>query len=50
MDILQAAKAYEKHCAKEGKPDSHAKATEILYVLFVCVGEICVLTLDTGPV
>jgi hypothetical protein len=34
--ILQAAKAYENHCAKNGKPDSHAKAKEILYVLF-CV-------------
>ena len=26
----QAAKAYEKHCAENGKPDSHAKAKEIM--------------------
>ena len=26
----QAAKAYEKHCEENGKPDSHAKAKEIL--------------------
>jgi len=25
----EAAKAYEDHCAKNGKPDSHAKAKEI---------------------
>ena len=50
MDILQAAKAYEEHCAKDGKPDSHAKAKEIVYVLFVCVREIRILTLDTGLV
>ena len=36
MDILQAAKAYEEHCARNGKPDSHAKAKELLYILF-CV-------------
>ncbi|KAJ3913696.1 hypothetical protein F5877DRAFT_51879 [Lentinula edodes] len=27
---LQAAKAYEKHCAENGKPDNHAKAKELL--------------------
>ncbi|KAJ7059376.1 hypothetical protein C8F01DRAFT_989395 [Mycena amicta] len=26
----EAAKAYEKHCAENGKPDSHAKAKEIM--------------------
>ena len=26
----QAAKAYEKHCAENGKPASHAKAKEIM--------------------
>ena len=26
----QAAKAYEKHCEENGKPDSHAKAKEIM--------------------
>ncbi|KAJ7132634.1 hypothetical protein C8R46DRAFT_1280836 [Mycena filopes] len=26
----EAAKAYEDHCAKNGKPDSHAKAKEII--------------------
>ena len=49
MDILQAAKAYEDHCARNGKPDSHAKAKEILYVLFCMVGRY-VLTFDTVPV
>jgi hypothetical protein len=40
MYMLQAAKAYEDHCAQNGKPDSHAKAKEILYVLFcVCQGD-----------
>ena len=29
---LQAAKAYEKHCAENGKPDNHAKAKELLCV------------------
>ena len=28
--FLQAAKAYEKHCEENGKPDSHAKAKEIM--------------------
>jgi hypothetical protein len=28
----EAAKAYESHVAKNGKPDSHSKAKEILYV------------------
>ena len=28
--MLQAAKAYEDHCAKNGRPDSHAKAKEVL--------------------
>ena len=40
MDVLttfltlayEAAKAYEDHVAANGKPDSHAKAKEILYV------------------
>ena len=26
----QAMKAYEDHCAENGKPDSHAKAKEVL--------------------
>ncbi|KAJ7205728.1 hypothetical protein GGX14DRAFT_644224 [Mycena pura] len=26
----EAAKAYEKHCETNGKPDSHAKAKEIM--------------------
>ncbi|KAJ3808174.1 MAG: hypothetical protein NXY57DRAFT_1023695 [Lentinula lateritia] len=26
----EAAKAYEKHCAENGKPDNHAKAKELL--------------------
>ncbi|KAJ3725967.1 hypothetical protein EV361DRAFT_877351 [Lentinula raphanica] len=26
----EAAKAYEKHCEKNGKPDSHAKAKELI--------------------
>jgi hypothetical protein len=26
----EAAKAYENHCAENGRPDSHAKAKEIL--------------------
>ncbi|KAJ7059387.1 hypothetical protein C8F01DRAFT_989300 [Mycena amicta] len=26
----EAAKAYEKHCAENGKPDNHAKAKEIM--------------------
>ncbi|KAJ7205732.1 hypothetical protein GGX14DRAFT_644236 [Mycena pura] len=26
----EAAKAYEKHCADNGKPESHAKAKELL--------------------
>ena len=35
--ILQAAKAYENHCAANGKPDSHAKAKELMYIFFrVC--------------
>ncbi|KAJ7752613.1 hypothetical protein B0H16DRAFT_1418950 [Mycena metata] len=29
----EAAKAYEDHCAANGKPDSHAKAKEILAAL-----------------
>jgi hypothetical protein len=40
MYMLQAAKAYEDHCAQNGRPDSHAKAKEVLYVLFcVCRGD-----------
>jgi hypothetical protein len=34
-DILQAAKAYENHCAKNGKPDSHAQAKELLYICLI---------------
>jgi hypothetical protein len=34
-DILQAAKAYEKHCAANGKPVSHAKAKEIACVYLI---------------
>jgi len=30
--IIQAAKAYEDHQAKNGKPDSHAMAKELVYV------------------
>ena len=30
----EAAKAYEKHVAANGKPDSHAQAKEILYAFF----------------
>ncbi|KAF7317406.1 hypothetical protein HMN09_00476900 [Mycena chlorophos] len=26
----EAAKAYEKHCAANGKPDNHAKAKELM--------------------
>ena len=40
IDIFQAAKAYEKHCAANGKPVSHAKAKELAYILFLCVREI----------
>ncbi|KAG5654007.1 hypothetical protein H0H81_008316 [Sphagnurus paluster] len=29
----EAAQAYEKHCAKNGKPPSHAKAKELLCAL-----------------
>ena len=36
MDILQAAKAYEKHCEANGKPVNHAKAKELAYISF-CV-------------
>ena len=32
--MLQAAKSYEKHCAANGKPQSHAEAKELLYILF----------------
>ena len=28
--LLKAAKAYEKHVAENGAPDSHAKAKELL--------------------
>jgi hypothetical protein len=31
----QAAKAYKKHLEKNGKPVSHAKAKEILYVFLI---------------
>ncbi|CAK5271190.1 unnamed protein product [Mycena citricolor] len=27
---FEAAKAYEKHCAENGKPDSHATAKELI--------------------
>ena len=36
-NIPQAAKAYQAHCAKHGKPPSHEKAKEILYILVFCV-------------
>ncbi|KAI0750814.1 hypothetical protein C8Q80DRAFT_1268131 [Daedaleopsis nitida] len=29
----EAAKSYEKHCEREGKPDSHEKAKEIMAAL-----------------
>ena len=49
MNILQAAKAYEKHCEANGKPANHAKAKELAYILFcVCQGDI--LIFDTGLV
>ena len=50
MDIPQAAKAYQDHCKGNGKPGSHAKAKELLYILFLSVSGRYVLTLDTGPV
>jgi len=31
---LQASKAYEKHCAAQGKPTDHAKAKELMYETF----------------
>lgn len=37
----QAAKAYEDHVAANGRPDSHAKAKEIAYALFISVNTIC---------
>ena len=43
-DVLQAAKAYEDHCAANGKPDSHAKAKELLYILLRVSGR-CVYSL-----
>ena len=33
---LQAAKAYENHCAENGRPDDHSTAKELLYVAFAC--------------
>jgi hypothetical protein len=30
LQFVQAAKAYEDHVAKNGQPDSHAKAKEII--------------------
>jgi hypothetical protein len=30
LNDIQAAKAYEQHCAKNGQPASHAEAKEIL--------------------
>ncbi|KAF8548887.1 hypothetical protein OG21DRAFT_665798 [Imleria badia] len=30
----EVTKAYEAHCAKNGKPDSHAKAKEVIAGLF----------------
>ena len=32
---IKAAKAYENHVAENGQPDSHAKAKEILYVVWI---------------
>ncbi|KAH9989724.1 hypothetical protein BJV74DRAFT_838123 [Russula compacta] len=37
----EAAKAYEGHVAANGRPDSHAKAKEIAYGLFISVDTIC---------
>ncbi|KAG6865607.1 hypothetical protein C0991_001031 [Blastosporella zonata] len=31
----EAAKAYENHISEEGKPASHEKAKEILYVVLI---------------
>ena len=47
MHIHQAAKAYQDHCERNGKPSSHAKAKEILYILFLSVSGRYVLTFDT---
>jgi hypothetical protein len=33
--MLQAMKAYDEHCAKNGKPSSHAKAKEIAYYIYL---------------
>ena len=33
---MKAAKAYEDHVARNGQPDSHARAKEIMYVLVRC--------------
>jgi hypothetical protein len=30
LNAPQAAKKYEEHCAANGKPDSHAKAKELM--------------------
>lgn len=39
MDILQAAKEYEEHCARHGKPVNHAQAKAVLYISScVCCG------------
>ncbi|KAG6329049.1 hypothetical protein ID866_10041 [Astraeus odoratus] len=32
ISVIAAVKAYEDHLAREGRPDDHAKAKEILYV------------------
>jgi hypothetical protein len=32
LNFSQAAKAWEDHCAKNGKPASHSKAKEIMQV------------------
>jgi hypothetical protein len=32
--VLQAAKAYEEYRLRHGKPVSHARAKELVYVLF----------------
>ena len=47
IDIPQAAKAYQDHCERNGKPESHAKAKELLYILFLSVSGRYVLTFDT---
>jgi hypothetical protein len=48
----QAAKLYKDHCEKNGKPVSHAKTKEFLYVLFdkYLSGDLVSLWIGIGPV